>query len=54
MIVDSKSLLYEKQFGLQRNNSIEHVILQFGKGEYTPRVFIDLSKAFDTVGHIRF
>ena len=57
--LDSKGFLYEKQFGFQINNSTEHAILQFtrditssfGKGEYTPGVFIDLSKAFDTVDH---
>ena len=48
----SKGLLYEKQFGFQRNNSTQHAILQltrastssFEKGEYTLGVFIDLSK----------
>ena len=51
--LDSKGLLYEKQFGFQRNNSTEHAILQltrditssFEKGEYTLGVFIDLSKS---------
>ena len=57
--LDSKGLLYEKQFGFQRNNSTEHAILQltrditssFEKGEYTLGVFIDLSKAFEAVDH---
>ena len=57
--LDSKGLLYEKQFGFQRNNSTEHIILQltrditdsFEKWEYTLGVFVDLSKAFGTVDH---
>ena len=57
--LNSKGLLYEKQFGFQRNNSTEHAILQltrdiissFEKGKYTLGVFTDLSKEFDTVDH---
>ena len=49
------SVLYEKQFGFQRNNSTEHVILHltrditgcFENGKYTLWVYIDFSEAFD-------
>ena len=55
----SSNLLFDKQFGFQVNNSTEHAILQlvndisssFETGEYTLEVFIDLSRAFDTVDH---
>ena len=53
------NLLYCKQFRFQKGHSPEHAILQlveqinlsFEKKEFTPGVFVDLYKAFDTVDY---
>ena len=53
------NLLYGTQFGFQKGHSPEHAILQvaeqinqsFEKNEFTLGVFVDLSKAFNTVDY---
>ena len=53
------NLLYKKQFDFQQKHSTEHAILQlidqinnnFEKNQFTLGIFIDLTKAFDTVDH---
>ena len=55
----TEKLLYLKQFGFQTGLSTEHAIVKlvdqiyesFEKDHYTLGVFIDLSKAFETVDH---
>ena len=53
------NLLYQKQFGFQGGHSTEHAVVNlvdeilkgFDQNKFTLGVFIDLSKAFDTVDH---
>ena len=55
-----EKILYQKQFGFENAHSTEHAVLQlvnqitdaFSQGKYIPGIFIDLSKAFDTVNHL--
>ena len=53
------NLPYQKQFGFQQDHSVEHAIKQlidqinekFENISFTLGIFIDLSKAFNTVNH---
>ena len=55
----SQGLLHDKQFGFRKNHStnhalnysISHIKSQISKGYHTLGIFIDLSKAFDTIDH---
>ena len=57
--LSENSILYEKQFVFQTSHSTEHAILllvnqlyqSFDESKFTLGIFIDLSKAFDTVDH---
>jgi hypothetical protein len=57
--LDRNKLLYEHQYGCQRNKSTEHSIVHalnfigqaMNDNKYTIGVFFDLKKAFDTCSH---
>ena len=56
----NNNLIHQNEFGLQINNSTEHAILQFKRditqkldnGKFTLGIFMELSKAFDTINYL--
>ena len=57
--LSDNNILYRKQFGFQEKHSTKHVIMQlvdqisssFERNLYALGVFIELSKAFETLDH---